>query len=170
MRNLKFGFGLFLISLLIFLSQPVLAGDSATVVATIQSEIVAISVDKSSIDYGLVMYGTSKELPDVLTVTNSGNVNVDIQVSGTNATEKSDNTKVWNLSAAGNGNNQFYHGASLIGDPYIGLEKDLYKDFLRGVVPNGAASNVHMKTVAPFIGSLAGTFETNVYFRAVKAT
>jgi len=161
-------------TLLIALIAPASADESVTVKATIQSELVSLSVDKTTIDYGLVNYSSDENnpsfgvLPDVLNVTNNGNVAADIMVKGSNAVERGDNNKIWTLTAGPVAQNQFRHAVAQDGVNYVNLISNNYATLQPNVPASSLVSGLDMRFSAPLMGSNAGTFDTNVYFLAVK--
>lgn len=69
----------------VFLTSPVYAADNATVNATVTLQHVSISVDDGAIHYGVMSLNSSAhtvDLTDTQTVTNEGNVAVDILIKG----------------------------------------------------------------------------------------
>ncbi|MDZ7726126.1 MAG: hypothetical protein U5L75_00915 [Candidatus Campbellbacteria bacterium] len=85
------------------------AQDTTTVTATVQAEEISISVADGSIDYGIISAGekedtttdgidaTATGVNDLQTVTNEGNVAVDVDIQGQDASGTGSND--WTLSA-----------------------------------------------------------------------
>ena len=80
--------------LLVLGNSQIFASDSATVVATVQTELISISVNPSSIDYGLIPFNSDKDYPSALVVTNNGNVVTDIAIKGSDAIKQGDPSKI----------------------------------------------------------------------------
>ncbi|MCX6783680.1 MAG: hypothetical protein NT141_01220 [candidate division WWE3 bacterium] len=148
----------------------VFADDTATVAATVHTEVVSITTNVSKLDYGLIQYGYDSDLIDSVTITNSGNVAEDFDVKGSDATERTNPSKIWNLVTGSVGVNSFVHDFSLSGSTYTQINKSTFTPVSSNINSGGSTSDIHMKLVAPLAGSYSGTFDTNVYFRATKHT
>jgi hypothetical protein len=168
----KLGICLVLNLLTLFLFQPVLAEDSASVRVTIQSELVSVTTNVSNLDYGLVLYGSSKKLDDAIIVTNSGNVPINVELSGSDAVEKTNSSKIWELVSGAPDTNKFRHGIGVDSTNYTWLTSADRSTIpaLNNVGASVSVPGVDLVLFAPLAGSNSGTFETNVYFRAVKAS
>lgn len=96
-------FSLLALTLLI-LACPALAADNATVNATVTLQNVSVSVADGTINYGILSLNSSTgtvALSDTQTVTNAGNVPVDILIKGQNSAN-------WSIAGSA-GNNAYVH-------------------------------------------------------------
>jgi hypothetical protein len=167
LRSFIFGICPFLI-FLTMLSWPALADESATVTATIKTELVSITTNVSSLDYGIATYNIGKDLVDVLTITNNGTVNEKIEALGSDAVNRADSSKKWVLVSDTLDVNKYKHAFSLTGATPVYLSNSIYTTVSDSVAPTTAVADIHMKLVTPLAGSYSGTFDTNVVFRATK--
>jgi hypothetical protein len=101
MKDSKKAVWLLLLAVLLgsVIATPALAADSATVDLTMQNAVISISLDQSSWDAGPLALGARADSPD-FTLSNTGNIPVDLSVSGTDATQVG-GTGTWTLAGAG---------------------------------------------------------------------
>ena len=136
-----------LVAVSTLISTPVSA-EEETVTATVTGESISMTVSPTSIDYGTVPFETSRSSlaalsgPITFLATNTGNVNEDFFVRGSNA---SGSGFTWNLQsgavACGGPStiNKFRHSVTPVGGSAIFLTTA--DDFLAtGVVPSGTKS------------------------------
>ncbi len=86
------------------LTAQVYATDQATVTATVTLQNVSLTVDDGTINYGTLALNSSTgtvALSETQTITNAGNVNVDVLIKGQNSAN-------WNLAGA-SGSNEYVH-------------------------------------------------------------
>lgn len=71
------------------LAGPVAADETATVTATVTPEQISVSVNPSTVDYGVVGLGTTDNVPSpaYFTATNNGAVLEDFAIRGANTTD-----------------------------------------------------------------------------------
>ena len=106
----KFLASLGILSLVLALAAPALAATSANVTATVSVKEIAVSVDPTSFDYGVLDAGatsTSTGSPDPagIDATNDGNVKEDFSIRGADTTN-------WVLAGTA-GVNTYVHEASI---------------------------------------------------------
>jgi len=91
---------------LVGLSVAVAVGAAETsVTATVTVENIAISIDDGTVTYGVLLADTSEDtitLTDTQTVTNDGNVSVDLDIKGKDSAS-------WTLSATNAGTDNYVH-------------------------------------------------------------
>ncbi|HDQ16668.1 MAG TPA: hypothetical protein ENN31_00930 [Candidatus Vogelbacteria bacterium] len=95
--------GIFALSVML-VSPMVVASDTDIVSATVTIETAAISVDDGTVEYGIMALNSTSstyDLSQTQTVTNEGNVSIDINIRGTSTTS-------WTLAGT-NGSEQYVH-------------------------------------------------------------
>ena len=85
--------------------------DTDTVTATVTPQVVAVSVDVSDVDYGVLDINDVSSPSAVITATNDGNVTEMFQIKGSDSTN-------WVLSDTSVGGNQFMHEFAIDDDSY----------------------------------------------------
>lgn len=88
------------------------ADETGTVTATVTPQIIAVTVDVSSVDYGILDVSDTSAPSAVITATNTGNVAEKLEVKGSDSTN-------WTLSNAAIGADQFMHEFATDDDSYV---------------------------------------------------
>lgn len=99
--------GLAVLSLVLGVAVPVWATDTETVSCTVTPKLIALTVEDGSVDYGpldLNSEKSTKDLGDNQTVTNTGNVNEEIEVKTSDAIGGT----TWTAASTA-GSDQFVH-------------------------------------------------------------
>ena len=104
--------GLALLSLVLGLALPVVAADTDTLTATVTPQVIAVSVDIESVDYGVLNVSETSDPSTVITATNDGNVTEKFEIKGSNSTD-------WTLSNTAVGEDQFMHEFATDDDSYV---------------------------------------------------
>ncbi|MCX6783681.1 MAG: hypothetical protein NT141_01225 [candidate division WWE3 bacterium] len=172
MVNLKpFIIALLFLGIGLLFRTAVFADDTATVTATVHTELISVSTSVSSLDYGLIRFGMANDLPNPLSMSNTGNVAENFQIIGSNAVERNDHSKVWVLNSNSGGINVYreaFFNDGVGATPHY-FSADSYMSIANNVSPSGNVSLYAMKLEAPSAGSYSGIFDTAIYFRATKA-
>lgn len=110
----KFLAGLGILSLVLALAAPVLAAEAGPITATVTAKKIAVSIDPTSVDYGVLDFTDSQNSgalsPSVtFTATNDGNVNEVFNVRGADATFTGGS---WTLVTAISTTDQFRHSVT----------------------------------------------------------
>ncbi len=143
-----------------------LTSGSSTINAVTSTEIVAVSVNTATINYGVVT-SSSTSSPQSVTVTNSGNVTESFEVSGDSAyceDEWGDVINTWTLAGT-IGPDAYKHEWSLTSVGGYSALTTSYAQFATGKAA-GAAQALWLKLTAPSSTSSLGVYVAPVYVRA----
>ena len=161
---------IFLMGFCLLSKTLILADETATVVATVQTELISLSVDTSTINYGLVPFNSFKVYPNTIVVTNTGNVSEDVAIRGSNATSQGTPSKTWELATTPDVN-KFVHSISVdnptdVWTPLSTTNPTPPNNF-KGSMNPGYAANLKLNLKTPVSGDM-GIFDTYVYLSATK--
>jgi|GEM_PF-817452 len=155
-----------LVGLIVVASLSLAAESSIT--ATVKVQQIALSISDGSIDYGtLDLSGTadttSGGVNDTQTVTNSGNVNEDFDVKGTNVSGSCS----WTL-ASSQGSDQYYHKictSNCDSSPTWTALTTTYTEYATNVAPSGTA-DFDFKVGVPSSTSCSSQVNVNIWVQA----
>ena len=123
--------------------------DDVQVAATVTPELISVTVDVSSVAYGIVPLSTVDAAPDpdsVITPRNAGNVTVKLDIRGAGSTN-------WTLSSSAVGANQFMHKFGPWNDPTLGtlvpLDSVAYAALDASVDPQTAGQAFKLRLSTP---------------------
>jgi len=151
---------------------PISAAQEAVVTATVSTEVVSVSVNPTSADYGTLPVGTVDAPPDGnpdFTVTNIGTVNEDFNLRGAEAVNGGNS---WNLAATP-GAEQYVHKYDPAGSPdtYTPLTLNAAESSLATDKAPTTAINFKLQLSMPTsFSGLQGQYDTTVTVVASKST
>ncbi|MBU2577438.1 hypothetical protein KKA69_01245 [Patescibacteria group bacterium] len=123
--------------------------DTADVAATVTPELISVTVDVTSVAYGIVPLSTVDDAPDpdsVIIPTNDGNVTVKLDIRGANST-------TWTLSSTAVGANTFMHKFGLWDGANLGaltaLDSVAYAVLTASVAPGVAGDDFKLRLSTP---------------------
>lgn len=105
--------GLVLLSLVLGVAAPAWAADTASVTATVTPQVIAVSIEDGTVDYGILAAGETNNTfdgeatADTQTISNGSNVSANIALRSSDAYVVADTTD-WALAGTA-GTNQFAH-------------------------------------------------------------
>lgn len=146
--------------------STILAGNTATVNATVTVQNVSLSVSPGSVNYGILPSNTSKstcssELNRAQTVTNDGNVTETFNIQGQNSGN-------WTLGATA-GTDQYVHEfatSTCTTWPGGTALTTSYQTMATGIAPNGTAT-LNLRITTPISSSVFTEQNVSVTLQAV---
>jgi len=142
--------------------------DTAPVAATVTPELISVTVDVSSVAYGIVPLSQVDVAPSpdsVITPTNASNVTVKLDIRGAGSTN-------WTLSDTGVGADTFMHKFGLWTDPTLGaltaLHPTTYKALTASVAPGAPGDDFKLRISTPSTTANYGEQSTSVTVLATK--
>lgn len=148
-------------------AMPALGQSSQNIAATVSVQSVAITLSPTSVNYGTLVFGTTKSSSQLtpavtFTATNAGNVNVSVKAYGANA--MANGADVWTLTPGavncpGTAVNNFGHSVTPTGGSESFLSSSTGGSTLASGVAPGSAVSFTSKLYMPCSGS-AGVGQT----------
>ena len=148
-------------------ASAVFSADTGTIICQVTPQIVAIEVDKESIDYGnLSLNAVSSNQP--LVVTNSGNVNAKLSIACSNATGDTNWTLIQDKSAVLN-IDQFKHWFSIDGANNWTALSNSYQTLATSVAKNRGKQELLLQLRMPPKSTDQGSKTITVTIQAAMA-
>jgi len=155
---------------LFIIGWPALAESEATLKVTVKSELVAVSINPSVLDYGSIAFcGTKDTTGQQILARNDGNVPERFEIKGDDMYMAGGSCVGWSLEEDANAScsvDKFKHLYTI--DSTDRPLTKAYAVFVSGMGSSGTYP-LRLKVVAPSAGSVSGSLETYVYVRATAS-